>query len=112
MTNNALAHTVTNCTQTAPHFAPPRVRNDAHTAIIKLRFQGCVINKVSRLSWWSKVGSRKATPADDDDDADMGTAFGLDASMAAEDEIRAAPPPDADPEPAKPNDRLNGRSVI
>lgn len=112
MTNNALAHTVTNCTQTAPHFAPPRVHNAAHTAIIKVRFQGCVMNKVSRLSWWSKVGSRKAAPADDDDYADMGTAFGLDASMAAEDEIPAAAAPDADTESPKPIDRLNGRSVI
>ncbi len=88
------------------------MRNDAHTAIIKVRIQGCVMNKVSRLSWWSKVGSRKATPADDDDFADMGTAFGLDASMAAEEEIRAAAPTDADAELPKPNDRLNGRSVI
>lgn len=48
-------------------------------------------------AWWSSLGFGKAAPADDDDFADMGTAFGLDASM---DTVPSAylPPASANPE--------------
>lgn len=38
-------------------------------------------SKSSSGSWWSALGFGKAAPAPDTDYADMGTAFGLDASM-------------------------------
>ena len=73
------------------------------------------MNKVPSHPWWSSMGMHKPAPATDDDYADMGTAFGLDASLA--------PPAEADspgiesqrfdfegPLPA--TDRLNRRSVI
>ncbi len=37
--------------------------------------------KSSSVPWWSALGFGKAAPAPDTDYADMGTAFGLDASM-------------------------------
>lgn len=39
------------------------------------------MNKSTSGSWWSSLGFGKAAPAPDTDYADMGTAFGLDASM-------------------------------
>ncbi len=38
-------------------------------------------SKSSSGSWWSALGFGKAAPAPDSDYADMGTAFGLDASL-------------------------------
>lgn len=38
-------------------------------------------SKSSSGSWWSALGFGKAAPAPDTDYADMGTAFGLDASL-------------------------------
>ena len=40
-------------------------------------------SKSSSVPWWSALGFGKAVPAPDTDYADMGTAFGLDASMGA-----------------------------
>lgn len=59
------------------------------------------------LPWWWSMGFRKPTP--DRDYADMGTAFGLDASFGPVEPLEAAPTVD-DEEP--PPDRLNRRSVI
>lgn len=53
------------------------------------------MNKSSSVPWWSALGFAKATPAPDTDYADMGTAFGLDASFG-----KAAAP---DPRAAKSN---------
>jgi hypothetical protein len=66
------------------------------------------MNKLPNQPWWSSMGFRKPEPSHDPDFADMGTAFGLDASMTP------APEPSAEElalhNPL--NDRLNGRSVI
>lgn len=59
--------------------------------------------------WWSALVLRRSDPAQDTDYADMGTAFGLDASLG---------PTEADPDSPAPGDvgpstdRLNRRSVI
>lgn len=58
--------------------------------------------------WWA-MGLRKTEPAPDTDYADMGTAFGLDASMKLP-ERDAAKPSTGDAGPA--TDRLNKRSVL
>lgn len=50
------------------------------------------MSKPSSIPWWSSFGFGKRAPAADSDYADMGTAFGLDASMPtlpAEDEPAA-----------------------
>ena len=39
------------------------------------------MSKSTSGSWWSSLGFGKAAPAPDSDYADMGTAFGLDASL-------------------------------
>lgn len=39
------------------------------------------MSKPTSASWWSSLGFGKAAPAPESDYADMGTAFGLDASM-------------------------------
>lgn len=66
------------------------------------------MNKLPNQPWWSAMGFTKPEPAHEEDFADMGTAFGLDASMT--------PIADADTNEAAPrdpfNDRLNRRSVI
>lgn len=62
--------------------------------------------KSAAVSWWSSLGLRHgAPPAPDTDYADMGTAFGLDASLAPpagafaeEDEPGRPPGDDAGPE--------------
>jgi hypothetical protein len=41
-------------------------------------------SKSSSVPWWSALGFGKAAPVPDTDYADMGTAFGLDASMGAQ----------------------------
>ena len=48
----------------------------------------------------------------DDDYADMGTAFGLDASLKPKDEAADPAQPMEPDTPKPPHDRLNGRSVI
>jgi hypothetical protein len=65
------------------------------------------MNKVPNIPWWS-VDPQQAEPAPDTDYADMGTAFGLDASLKPKDEAQPPEPGEA----RSPNDRLNGRSVI
>ena len=67
------------------------------------------MKKVPNRPWWSSLVLRRSEPTDDTDYADMGTAFGLDASLGAkEPEPDAAAPGDAGPS----TDRLNRRSVI
>ncbi len=63
------------------------------------------------LSWLASLASRKAAPAAGHEPADMGTAFGLDASFADEDEP-TRPEADGVATDAPLPDRLNRRSVI
>ena len=63
------------------------------------------------LSWLSSLASRKAGPAAGHEPADMGTAFGLDASFADDGEA-IRPEAGAVSSDALPPDRLNRRSVI
>jgi hypothetical protein len=81
-------------------FGPPRAcPHWNHADIGVMNRSGVRMNKSSSLPWWSALGFAKEAPAPDTDYADMGTAFGLDASFG-----RAAMP---DP-PAANSDR--GRS--
>ena len=41
------------------------------------------MSKATSIPWWSSLGFGKRAPAPDTDYADMGTAFGLDASLDA-----------------------------
>jgi hypothetical protein len=59
------------------------------------------------VSWWQAIGFVRRDTDADADFADMGTAFGLDASMAPPDWEDHARSIEASPS----NDRLNGRSV-
>lgn len=77
------------------------------------------MNKLPNVPWWSLKASPTPDPSPDTDYADMGTAFGLDASLtpktdgdAKPADADAADADAADAEPARPVDRLNGRSVI
>jgi hypothetical protein len=67
-----------------------------------------VMNKPS-TPWWASMKLHRQEPAPDTDYADMGTAFGLDASLRPED---AAPPPPEGEDAGPSVDRLNRRSVI
>jgi len=67
------------------------------------------MNKVPNIPWWSSIGLRPPEPVPDTDYADMGTAFGLDASLTPRDETPAAP---ASGDAGPLVDRLNRRSVI
>ncbi|MFT3954328.1 MAG: hypothetical protein QM722_08045 [Piscinibacter sp.] len=49
--------------------------------VINSGWGGDMSSKSSSVPWWSALGFGKAAPAPDTDYADMGTAFGLDASM-------------------------------
>lgn len=60
------------------------------------------------LPWWSTMGLRRTEPAPDTDYADMGTAFGLDASIGPIDNVDPKATGDEGPSA----DRLNRRSVI
>ena len=62
------------------------------------------------LSWLTSLGSRKSEPTVGHEPADMGTAFGLDASFA--DGFDAANPEAGSATEAPTVDRLNRRSVI
>jgi hypothetical protein len=66
------------------------------------------LNKQPNPPWWSSLAYRKAEPTRDLDFADMGTAFGLDASIELHGD--ASPDDGAAREPW--SDRLNRRSVI
>lgn len=62
--------------------------------VINSGWGGDMSSKSSSVPWWSALGFGKAAPAPDSDYADMGTAFGLDASMDTlpmPDERSAAP---------------------
>jgi hypothetical protein len=65
-------------------------------------------NKPTNLPWWASMGFPQPTPAADTDYADMGTAFGLDASLGKTPPATAPAAGDAGPAV----DRLNRRSVI
>lgn len=67
------------------------------------------MNKVPNIPWWASMGFHKPEPPADTDYADMGTAFGLDASMRHDPEVEV-PPAGGDAGPT--TDRLNRRSVI
>jgi hypothetical protein len=70
------------------------------------------MGKWSGRSWWSSLGLGKRAADDADDFGDMGTAFGLDASMAGEADA-GAPMKNGRPEteaPASPADRQHRRS--
>ena len=69
------------------------------------------MNLTRGLSWLTSLGSRKAQPTVGHEPADMGTAFGLDASLAdafGPDEPEAG----SVSTEARTVDRLNRRSVI
>jgi hypothetical protein len=66
------------------------------------------MSKVPNIPWWQTMGLPKDEPVADTDYADMGTAFGLDASLSPGDSVPREAPADAAPV----RDRLNGRSVI
>ena len=59
--------------------------------------------------WWAAMAFHKVEPPADTDYADMGTAFGLDASLALP-EPDGSPPVPGDAGPSI--DRLNRRSVL
>ncbi|HEX6705129.1 MAG TPA: hypothetical protein VF169_10245 [Albitalea sp.] len=66
------------------------------------------MNKVPNIPWWQAMGLPDSEPVADTDYADMGTAFGLDASLS-----RGEPAAGEGAAEAAPwRDRLNGRSVI
>jgi len=65
------------------------------------------MDKVPNISWWQSIGFSKPDTGADTDYADMGTAFGLDASMAPPDWDER----DASADSAPGADRLNGRSI-
>jgi hypothetical protein len=67
------------------------------------------MDKLPNIPWWASMGFHRPAPAPDTDYADMGTAFGLDASMGSSKDTDALPSGgDAGPS----TDRLNRRSVI
>jgi hypothetical protein len=71
------------------------------------------MSKWSGRSWWSALGLGKRAADDADDFGDMGTAFGLDASLAG-DADAATPMKNgrSDSEaPTGPAERLKGRSA-
>jgi hypothetical protein len=65
------------------------------------------VNKPNQ-PWWSSMRFASFKPVPDTDYADMGTAFGLDASLQSERDSEPRPAGDAGPS----TDRLNRRSVI
>lgn len=71
------------------------------------------MNKSPAPAWWSRLRAQRQNEpiARDVDFADMGTAFGLDASFAAMDRQTLASPGDAK-ESSHLADRLNGRSAF
>ena len=69
------------------------------------------MNMTRGLSWLSSLSSRKREPNAGHEPADMGTAFGLDASLADEIDPPGGPADSVCIE-VPPIDRLNRRSVI
>ncbi|CAG1018674.1 hypothetical protein BURC_03479 [Burkholderiaceae bacterium] len=66
------------------------------------------MNKVPNVPWWASKGLTNPDAAPDTDYADMGTAFGLDASLGPTSDCE--PPSTGDAGPS--TDRLNRRSVL
>ncbi len=69
------------------------------------------------ISWWRALRGRwvaARAARDPDDRGDMGTAFGMDASLQADSEFRAFQDSNrvSGESPSEFADRLNGRSVI
>jgi hypothetical protein len=68
------------------------------------------MSKWSDRSWWSSLGLGKRAADDGDDFGDMGTAFGLDASMAGDTESTMENGRPETEAPASPADRQHRRS--
>jgi len=67
------------------------------------------MNKPNKSPWWASMRFRQSDPSGPDTDyANMGTAFGLDASLRMDGEV----PPVAGEDAGPVIDRLNRRSVI
>jgi hypothetical protein len=66
------------------------------------------MDKVPNVPWWAAKSLRREEHSPDTDYADMGTAFGLDASLGATADADKPQTGDAGPT----TDRLNRRSVI
>lgn len=60
------------------------------------------MDESSGLAWWTVLRSGRQAPPDEIDRADMGTAFGLDASLAPADEPLPAMPAASAPPTATP----------
>ena len=72
------------------------------------------MSKLLNRSWWSTLGLAKPVVDDGDDFGDMGTAFGLDASMAGacDGESPATLGPTEVQGPGSVSDRLKRRSTF
>jgi hypothetical protein len=72
------------------------------------------MSKWSGRSWWSSLGLGKRAADDGDDFGDMGTAFGLDASMAGDTDFNALTTNgrSENEAPVGPADRLKRRSTF
>ena len=64
------------------------------------------MKKPSSVSWWSSFGFGKRAAAEDSDYADMGTAFGLDASL---DTLPAEEANGVEGDPSRVPDRSTGK---
>jgi hypothetical protein len=64
----------------------------------------------SGRTWWSQLGLGKRAADDGDDFGDMGTAFGLDASLAGDAEVPITGGRPESETPASPADRQHRRS--
>ena len=61
------------------------------------------MKKFAKTPWWTSIGFRRPEAVQDTDYADMGTAFGLDASLSPNEQARGVSEPD-DPS-MSPSDR-------
>jgi hypothetical protein len=81
---NHLQHAVrldANCDRTGPHFGAPACCGEGTLCAIT-RVTREVAMSWSGFGWWASLkAKREAKRAGEDDHADMGTAFGLDASL-------------------------------
>ena len=65
------------------HFDAPARHTAAHTAIIGSCHVGVAMVKRTGSSWWSSLRLGRRAADDGDDFGDMGTAFGLEASLSS-----------------------------
>ena len=65
------------------HFDAPARHTAAHTAIIGSCHVGVAMVKRTGSSWWSSLRLGRRAADDGDDFGDMGTAFGLEASLCS-----------------------------